>query len=361
MAARSCRLVWVGLLGTVMWAEAPAWAGPASVDVERLDAVGVASALEAIDACVRHLNPDVDVGYDRIVLRCPMLARRLEDAGVAVWLPRDWQRSGNDLSIGGLRALRELLLHELPPAPSQGGHGPGVQPVSEILASLRRADDEHSGWWARSRVWLRTVFARGDSAGEDGWLGRMMGQSGVSQAVLELVSYGALALVVVLAVGIVVNEMWVGGIWRGRGRRRPGDGGSGLTGGSGGAGDGARLYWAGVLGAPVARRLGLLLELIIRRLNEGEGVRLARGLTARELLVTAPLAGERDRERLGVLVRAAEKMRYSGGAVSEREVAEVMEEGRLLLEGIGVAEGSVVAPGAGARGGMGVSWRGVGP
>ena len=113
MAARSCRLVWVGLLGAVMWAVAPA--GPGSV--ARLDAVGAASALEAIDACVQRLNPDVDVGYDRIVVRCPMLARRLEDAGVAVWLPRDWQRPGNDLSVGGLRALRELVLHELPPAP----------------------------------------------------------------------------------------------------------------------------------------------------------------------------------------------------------------------------------------------------
>lgn len=354
MAARSCRLVWVGLLGAVMWAVAPA--GPGSV--ARLDAVGAASALEAIDACVQRLNPDVDVGYDRIVVRCPMLARRLEDAGVAVWLPRDWQRPGNDLSIGGLRALRELLLHELPPAPFEGGHGPGIQPVPEILASLRRADVEHSGWWARSRAWLRTVFAGGDAAGEEGWLGRMMGQSGVRQAVLELVSYGALALVVVLAVGIVVNEMWVGGIWRGRGRRRRGDG---LTGGSGGSGDGVRLDWAGVLDAPAGQRLGLLLELIVRRLNEGEGVRLARGLTARELLVAAPVAGERDRERLRVLVRAAERMRYSGGAVSEREVAEVMEEGRLLLEGIGVADGSVVAPGAGARGGTGVTGRGVGP
>ena len=102
------------------------------------------------------------------------------------------------------------------------------QPVPEILASLRRADVEHSGWWARSRAWLRTVFAGGDAAGEEGWLGRMMGQSGVRQAVLELVSYGALALVVVLAVGIVVNELWTGGVW---GRGAGGGGGDAAGGG----------------------------------------------------------------------------------------------------------------------------------
>jgi hypothetical protein len=34
-------------------------------------------------------------------------------------------------------------------------------------------------------------------------------------------------------------------------------------------------------------------------------------------------------------VRAAERVRYSGGVISETEIAAVMEEGRRLLEGIG--------------------------
>jgi len=334
--AGSCRLLWVGLLGLVVLAEA----GPARVGI----AVGaepgrarvaaaparVGLALEALDECARRLNPDVDVGYDRIVARCPTLVRRLQDSGVAVWLPRDWQRPGNDLSAGGLRELRELLAHELRVSPPPGAHPLGVQQVPEILASLTRADDEHSGWWARTRAWLRNIFAGSDEATDEGWLGRMIGQSGLSQTVLELVSYGALGLVVVLALAIVANELRVAGVW-GRGRR-----GSLLAAGPAAASGGDRLDWGVVESSPLAQRLGLLLELVVARLNESGGARLSRGLTARELLQAAPLADERDRERLGALARASERARFSGGGVSEAEVAAVMEEGRRLLEGIGV-------------------------
>ena len=335
----------------------------AAVDAARLDDVGVATALEAIDSCIGRLNPDIDIGYDRVVARCPTLVGRLDGNGVATWLPRDWRRPGNDLSAGGLRALRELILHELQMAPATGARYPRVQQVPEILASLTHADDEHSGWWARTREWLRAVFANGDEAGDDSWLGRMIGQSGVPQAVLELASYGALALVVVLAVGIVGNELWTGGVWGRfrRGRRRGVGEGGGVAGDSDGGRGGARLDWAGVLGAPVSLRLGLLLELVVARLNESGGVRLSRGLTGRELLVSAGLSDERARERLGVVVRASERVRYSGAAIAEEEVAVVMEEGRRLLEGIGVAgAGGGAPPGAGLAGNADVPRRGVG-
>jgi hypothetical protein len=350
----SCRPVWVVLPGLMMSAAM----APAGAAV-RAESVGVATALEAIDSCIGRLNPDVDIGYERVIARCPTLVGRLDGSGVAPWLPRDWRRPGNDLSAGGLRALRELVLHELQLAPATGARHPGVQQVPGILASLTQADAEHSGWWARARAWLRTVIAGGDEAGDEGWLGRMIGQSGVRQAVLELVSYGALALVVVLAVGVVGNELWVGGVW-GRRRRRGGDADGGAVADSGGVAGGARLDWTRVLGAPVAQRLGLLLELVVARLNESGGVRLSRGLTGRELLRTAGLADERARERLGAVVRASERVRFSGGAISETEIAAVMEEGRRLLEGIGVAgTGGAMAVGAGAPGGANGSGRGM--
>ena len=333
----SRRPLWVLLLGSVM---------AAGVGVARADTVGVGPALEAIDNCVHRLTPDVDIGYDRIAARCPTLVRRLNESGVAVWLPSDWQRPGNDLSAGGLRSLDELLLHEIPVASSQGAPHPGIQQVPEILASLTRADDEHSGWWARTRTWLRNLFAGADEATDEGWLGRMIGQSGLSQTVLELVSYGALALVVVLALAIVANELRVSGVWGGGGRRHLGPRGPVPAAGDGVGG--ARLDWEGVQGSPIGQRLGLLLELVVARLNESGGVRLSRGLTARELLNTAPLADEGDRECLAALVRASERVRFSGGAVSEAEVAAVMEQGRRLLEGIGTAVSAAGSAGVSA-------------
>lgn len=341
--AGSCRPSWVLLLGSMLAVGVAARADA----VARADAaaMGVGPALEAIDACVHRLTPDIDVGYDRIAARCPMLVRRLDESGVAVWLPHDWRTSGNDLSAGGLRSLSDLLVHEFPVTPPLGSHQPGIQHVPEILAGLTHADDEHSGLWARTRVWLRGIFAGTDETADEGWLGRVMGQSGVPQTVLELVSYGALGLVLVLALVIVGNELRVGGIWGGGGGRRrlgargPAEALDAVPGG-------VRLDWEGVRGSPVAQRLGLLLELVVARLNEAGGERLSRGLTARELLGAARLADERDRERLRALVRASEWVRFSGGAASEGEVAVVMEEGRRLLEGIGTA--GALGPGVGA-------------
>jgi hypothetical protein len=92
--------------------------------------------------------------------------------------------------------------------------------------------------------------------------------------------------------------------------------------------------WEDVLKVPVAGRPGVLLDLVVARLNEVGRVRLSRGLTVRELVSAAPLADEGDRARLAELARASEWVRFSGVEVSEAAVAEVVEKGRVLLERI---------------------------
>ena len=92
-----------------------------------------------------RLNPDIDIGYDRVAARCPALVRRVSESGVSAWLPRDWQRPGNDLSAGGLRELRQLLARELTTAGGGGREScAGVERVHDVLASLARSDGERS-------------------------------------------------------------------------------------------------------------------------------------------------------------------------------------------------------------------------
>ena len=299
--------------------------------------------LQAIDACVLRLNPDVDIGYDRVAARCPALARRVSESGVSAWLPRDWLRTENDLSAGGLRELRRLLVSELTAVSGDGqSRAPGVGRVHDVLASLARSDGERSGWWARTKAWLRSVFAPAEPAAEEGWLARMVGESGLSQAVIEIVSYVALGLVTVLAVVIVGNELRVGGLFGGLRRRLAvladvpvAPGREGLT-------------WGDVERAPVLRRAGLLLELLVARLAEGARLRSVRGLTVRELTRTAQLEDEADRERLLGLARTAERVRFSGVEVSEGEIAAAVDGGRVLLERIGAPAGDGEARGGGA-------------
>src|SRR5437764_1078322 len=73
---------------------------------------GAHDALDAIDGCLRELDPGLDVGYQRIAARCPDLTPTLVQSQYAAWLPRDWNQTGNLLSADGLTELRALLTRE---------------------------------------------------------------------------------------------------------------------------------------------------------------------------------------------------------------------------------------------------------
>jgi hypothetical protein len=327
---------WAVLLGgMVLWVVA-AWADAPRVGGLRADAR--LSALDAIDSCVLKLNSDIDIGFDRVVARCPTLVRRLDESGLSVWFPRDWRRPGNDLSAGGLRELREAISRELIVGATAHGRDrpPGVESVPDILASLARSENEHAGWWARTKVWLRNLFEEPEPAADEGWLARIIGQSGLSQALVELISYVALLIVAVLAVVIVVNELRVGGVFSGWRRRL-----AVLADSPVGARHDGRLTWGDVLSVSLPQRPGLLLELVAGRLVEGGRLRAARGLTAGELTRMARLPAEEDRDRLAELARTAERVRFSNVAVSDVDIAVAVEGGRVLLERSG-------ADGAGA-------------
>jgi hypothetical protein len=155
----------------------------------------------------------------------------------------------------------------------------------------------------------------------------MVGAKGLSQAVIELISYVALGLVAMLAVAIVVNELRVSGVFGGRRLAVLAD--VPVATGRGGR------TWDDVQKAPVLQRAGLLLELLIARLAEGARVRSARGLTVGELTRAARLEDEADRERLFLLARTAERVRFGGVEVPGVEVAAAVEGGRVLLKRIG--------------------------
>ena len=242
-------------------------------------------ALEALDSCLEKLNPEIDIGYDRIVGRCPQLARRLEESGWSTWFPRDWKRAGNDLSAGGLRELREILLRESARG-AERSRRPSVAALPAALADLEPTTSARNGWWARTKEWLRDAFERSQEEDDAGWLGRLVGQNGLGQVVLELTSYVALMVVVLLAGIIVINELRVSGVvgrvLRGFARQRAPivdvkprrDG----------------LSWDDVCGAPLSRRPQLLLEMVVARLTEASCLPPARALTVREVTRLARLS-----------------------------------------------------------------------
>jgi hypothetical protein len=283
-------------------------------------------AQEAINTCLNRLHPDIDIGYERIASRCPQLARRLEESGWSRWLPREWKRPGNDLSAGGLRELRELLSVESG-SPRAAVRRPDVARLPAALADLTRASSVRDGWWPRAKQWLREVFERRTQDSDDDWLLRLIGQNGLPETVIELTSYAALMLVVVLAGVIVLNELRIGGI-PGRLRaslrtvrraRSPVEA----------QGD---LSWDAVQRAPLVQRPRMLLEMIVAKLVLQSRLPHARGLTVRELACAARLTDEQDRERLTELARVSERVRFSNATVPSEELAAAIERGRSLLE-----------------------------
>jgi hypothetical protein len=278
-------------------------------------------ALGAIDACLAQLDRGLDVGYQRIAARCPDLTPSLMQSQWAAWLPRDWNQPENLLSADGLSELRTLLTRE--PAAPADARAPRVARVAAVLATLTQPDRPRGGWWARFRQWLREALTPPPQRADPGWLRRMIADSGLSQAVLEGIVWGALLLVMVLAGAVVMNELRVAGVLTGWHATPPGvrtapRQAPGVT-------------LQDLEHASPFRQPTLLLELITTRLGEQGRLPPARALTVHELTRAARLPEESDRERLRELAAACERVRFSGREPAPQTLAAALARGRELL------------------------------
>jgi hypothetical protein len=285
-----------------------------------LPGAGAHDALGAIDACLEQVDRGLDVGYRRIAARCPELTPSLLQSQWAAWLPRDWNQPENLLSADGLTELRTLLTRD--PASAPEGRAPRVARLAAVLARLQ-PDQPRGGWWARFRQWLRDALTPRPERADQGWLRRMLADAGLSQTVLEAIVWGALLLVIALAGAVLMNELRVAGVLKGWQRapgstraapRRP----AAVT--------LQDLEHAGPLQQPT-----LLLELITTRLGEQDRLPPPRALTVHELTRAARLPDESDRERLGELAAACERVRFADTAPVPQTLAAALARGRELL------------------------------
>jgi hypothetical protein len=280
-------------------------------------------AFATIDACIERLDPLTDIGFERIAARCPDLAPTLERSGWAAWLPQGWKDSRNDLSPGSLTELRTLVEAEL--RNKTVARAPRVQRLEEILSGLGSAGAQRGGLWARFKQWVRSVFTPGEEDNDSSWLDRMIGRGGLSQTVVELITYLALGLIVLLAALIVVNEIRASGLLRAREKReRQAEAElQGLT--------RSNVTWQDVDGASLLEKPRLLLEMVAGRLVALGQLPPASALTVREITRAARLPDEGDRARLSQLALAAERARYAPDPLAVIGIETAIDEGRVLL------------------------------
>jgi hypothetical protein len=294
-----------------------------------LTSQAVAGNSPDLDSCLKRLDPQSDIGYDRIAARCPELTKQLEQSPWSAWLPRGWKEPGNDLSAGGLRELRDVIARETATAPPNGGGSaapvPDVRMLKTVLATMGAGVNSESRW-RRFKNWLRTLLEKREQPPDENWFSRMVSHRGLPQSVLDLIVYAALGAVVVLAGVIVVNELRNAGLLpkRGAARLKPARGGMGVG--------GLLTDSRDIDNASLNDRPRLLLGMILRRLSERGILPPSGALTVRELTRAARLSEGDDQTRLSELALAAERVRYSSDAVAAESLREPLARGRELLD-----------------------------
>jgi len=287
-----------------------------------------ADALTEIDACITRLDPDVDVGFERIAARCPELGRHLRASDLAVSLPAGWDDAQGNLSAKSLAALHMLVVRER--ALAAPTRVPDVARFRPILGAVAARNEAPHGWWRRFQNWLRDVLARSQAESGAGAFSRLFGRVSLPQVVLRVVAYATIVLVVLFAACIVANE------WRLAARRKcprraqPGT--------SGAEDQRARaLSWHDVEGAEPRERPRMLLGLIAARLTAARRLPATAALTVREVARAAQLPDADDKERLIAVALAAERLRFSEDVTAPENLTAVMQRGRELLERLSTA------------------------
>jgi hypothetical protein len=280
-------------------------------------------AVQAIDQCLGKLDPAVDVGYARIAERCPDLTAAL--SGTA-WLPADWRRGDNQLSASGLADLRVLLVRESTRQPARAVN-PSTEALRGVLAALTQESHTNEGWWSRFKQWLHRVMSTQQQA-DRAWLVRWLQGLELSQGWTALLSWGALAAVIVLCLWILAQELRAAGVFAARAPRHTAPASRHQTAGASPADS-----------AVVAGREqpALLLQLIATVMAARALLPPARALTARELAQRAQLADPAARAQLLQLVEVCERIRFADEDVGEKARALALAGGRALLASIGAA------------------------
>ncbi len=195
--------------------------------------------------------------------------------------------------------------------------------VEDVLAGLPLFEEDELSLWDRLLSWLGEKFG-----GEGGGLPDWWPEVNVASWIFDWVLYVCIALVVVLAVGVVINEV----IQHRKGRRRA------LDPAAWQAHDYAAetsLSLADVQRAPLWQQPGLLLEVLVRALQHQKQDRqrlpfvFRPGMTPRRIV--AATRGLPQSEVIGELAAAAERATYGGWKPEPAEVETLRQHGEAAV------------------------------
>ena len=281
---------------------------------------GSAEWWDAIDACNAQVeaawvdDEDVDEILDEPVtlgVVCPSLANDFESHPWRSLLPL----SAEQLSVSDAFSLQRLRDEYLNPSDGASTFVSTAN-LAAILEDLPHRVEEGASWWDRFVNWLDETFG-----GESGALPEWLQDFTVAEGVFDWILYLSIAAVVILAVGIVLNEI----AQHRKGRRRRLDSDPWQV----AAAESTPLALNDVRAAPPGLQPGLLLQLIVEQLQQQRLVSLQAGTTHRNVVKAT-----RDLPQQSVIARlagAAERARYGGWHPDAADVAALTEDGEDAL------------------------------
>jgi hypothetical protein len=296
--------------------------------------VPVRAVIAALDACVRRLDPEVDVGLERIERPCPGLATTLEAGGVAELLPADWKRPRSELSAGGLRALRNWLAAS---GPMPARRAPPDARVLQALAADAGVATE-AGPWERFTRWLRSLVEGVGAGDESAGPFARFGDLSVPQRAWTLLGYATVLGLLAFVAWVVRAELRAAGLL-GRVREpagtpvAPGDADTDIAA-------------ASLDAVAPLERPAFLLRRIATRLQQLGRLPPPGPLTPREVANGAQLDRAADREPLHAIATAAERVRFGARPPAPAELEPAVAAAAELLDRLRAAGGGAdaVAP-----------------
>lgn len=273
------------------------------------------SARRVLDDCVDTLDDDV-TGLEAIEQTCPGIRVALEQLGLTDLV------ADNQLAVIGLDELAgiQALVQRYENEPGRAAID--VDTLAPVLESLREPPvaQQSLSWFERFKRWLREIFQRRQEQGsEDSWLSRWLDEHSLPERVRWGVIYVSIALVILLALGIIINEVRTAA----RGHRRKSAAKAGAVDLRGMAGTAA-------LDLDAAGKGSALLRILIATLVKTGRLTGAHSLTHGELTKRARFDDASQRESFQKVAQLAEREVFGGQAIASSESNEVLDVGRTL-------------------------------
>jgi hypothetical protein len=270
-----------------------------------------AGPIDVVRDCAAE-TPSAASGIEKLGTACPQLENALQSLGFAPILYDGWRGRLNRDALRDLASLAE----------EYGGAKPGVSPDPATLPGILKAlarerTTSPRSWWDVLKAWLAQHT---DALNRlDRWLERIGG----STSLFHAISYSLVALVLIAAAAVLVNEMRAGGAGRWQRRRKSSAHGSSAAVVSADA--------AGLEPGAPAEGLTELLRALVRRLMQTGRLETERSLTHRELVARSAFDDESQRAVFAAVAGAAESILYGPQGGAPERLNTVLDEGRALL------------------------------